>query len=278
MIAALKPPKSVAKKPTEQGDPLAYLSASRLKSYLTCPLRFYFEKVLQIKKPTSPAAHLGKAVHAGLATYHTALWRGGDTSADFIAGRFTAEFAKLEEAQPVRWVDDERAESLANGGRLIRAYLDDETPRHRPKPIGVEVKLEATIPGIPIRLVGVADLIHTGNRLTDFKTTGVTPNPVLEAWQHELQLTAYDLLIEENTGDPVSESELVWLVKTKTPKIIRQVLPAPDEVKRSRFAALAEVYVRGVERKDYHPAPGQHCAWCQFRNECGKWKGGSASC
>ena len=149
--------------------------------------------------------------------------------------------------------------------------------RQRPKPIGVEVRLEADIPGIAIPLVGVADLVHVGNRLTDFKTTGVTPNPTLEAWQHELQLTAYDLLIGENTGEPVSESELVWLVKTKTPKIVRQVLPAPDAVKRERFRSLADVYLRGNERGDYHPAPGQHCAWCQIRKECGKWEG-SASC
>ena len=275
MIAVARPP--AAPPPEKRGDPFAYLSASRLKSYLTCPLRFYFEKVLQFKKPTSPAAHLGKAVHAGLAAYHTGLWRGGDISADTITRKFSQEFSKLEEEQPVRWKAGERAESLAAGDKLIRAYLDDEFPRQRPKPIGVEVRLEADIPGIAIPLVGVADLVHVGNRLTDFKTTGVTPNPTLEAWQHELQLTAYDLLIGENTGEPVSESELVWLVKTKSPKIVRQVLPALDAVKRERFKSLADVYVRGNERGDYHPAPGQHCAWCQFRNECGKWEG-SASC
>lgn len=261
-----------------KGDPLAYLSASRLKSYLTCPLRFYYEKVLSIPKKTPAAAHLGKAVHAGLATYHTALWRGTDSAPDSVVSRYTAEFCKLEDASPVSWDEPgERFEALTAGDKLIRAYIADESGRPQVKPIGIEVSLEGEIPGVPLPLVGVADLVRTGNRLTDFKTTGVTPNPALESWQHELQLTAYDLLIEANTGEPVSESELVFLVKTKTPKIIRQVLPRPDEVKRARFRSLAEVYVRGVERRDYHPAPGQHCAWCQFRNECGKWKGGEVS-
>lgn len=268
----------VVVQPEEKGDPLEYLSASRLKSYLTCPLRFYFEKVLAIPKPTSAAAHLGKAVHASLASYHTRLWRGEEASAETIAGRFGLEFSKLEDAQPVKWDESgDRFEAMTSGERLVRAYIEDESAREQRKPIGVEVSLDGDIPGVPIPLVGVADLVREGNRLTDFKTTAVTPNAGLEAWQHELQLTAYDLLIEANTGEPVSESELVFLVKTKTPKIVRQVLPAPDAGKRARFKALAEVYVRGVERRAYHPCPGQHCAWCQFRNECGRWKGGDAS-
>ena len=224
MIAVVRPP--AAPPPAKRGDPLAYLSASRLKSYLTCPLRFYFEKVLVIKKPTSPAAHLGKAVHAGLATYHTGLWRGGDTSADTITHKFSQEFSKLEEEQPVRWEDGERAESLAAGDKLIRAYLDDEFPRQRPKPIGVEVRLEADIPGIAIPLVGVADLVHVGNRLTDFKTTGVTPNPALRGVAARTPAHRLRPAHRGKHREPVLESELVWLVKTKSPKIVRQVLPA----------------------------------------------------
>ena len=270
-------PAKVAIKPDEKGDPLEYLSASRLKSYLTCPLKFYFEKVLGLKKPANAAAHLGKAVHASLASYHTRLWRGEDASVEVIAGRFGFEFSKLEDAQPVKWDEsNDRFEAIASGERLVRAYIEDESKRQQVKPIGVEVSLEAEVEGIPIPLVGVADLVREGNRLTDFKTTAVTPNPTLEAWQHELQVTAYDLLIEATTDEPVSEAELVFLVKTKTPKIVRQTVAPPDAVKRDRFKALAEVYVRGNERREYHPCVGQHCAWCPFREECAKWKGGVA--
>lgn len=277
-MSVVIPATAPAAKPAEKNDPLAYLSASRLKSYLTCPLRFYFEKVLAIPKNTTPAAHVGKAVHAGLASYHTAQWRGGDASPDAVYGRYAEDFKKLEAANPVSWdVPEDRLDALTSGDRLIRAYIADESGREHHKPIGVEVRLEADIPGIPIPLLGVADLVRTGNRLTDFKTTGVTPNPGVEAWQHELQVTAYDLLIEENTGAAVSEAELVFLVKTKTPKIVRHTLPAPDATQRARFKALAEVYVRGVESRAYHPCPGQHCAWCQYRNECQRWKGDDVS-
>ena len=53
-------------------DPLGYLSASRLKSFLTCRLKFFYEKVLGLKVPASPALQVGKAVHAGLQHYNLA--------------------------------------------------------------------------------------------------------------------------------------------------------------------------------------------------------------
>ena len=41
-----------------------HISPTAAKSYLSCSLRFWFERVACIRKPTNPALHLGKAVHA----------------------------------------------------------------------------------------------------------------------------------------------------------------------------------------------------------------------
>ena len=54
----------------------------------------------------------------------------------------------------------------------------------------------------------------------DFKTCASTPDLELEAFNHEIQLTLYQLLIESATGERVDGRELVFLVKTKTPKVI----------------------------------------------------------
>jgi putative RecB family exonuclease len=62
------------------GDPLEYVSVSRLKSFLGCRLKFYFEKVLAKKRPTSPNLHYGKAIHACIQHYNKARWRGGNAS------------------------------------------------------------------------------------------------------------------------------------------------------------------------------------------------------
>ena len=182
------------------------LSASRLKSYLTrARCGSTSRKSSMIKKPTTGRRTSARRCMPGSRPTTTGLWQRRRHLGGYHHLQVSPkEFLKTRRrAANTLEGDGERAESLAAGDKLIRAYLDDEFPRQRPKPIGVEVRLEADILGIAIPLVGVADLVHVGNRLTDFKTTGVTPNPTLEAWQHELQgSTAYDSkLIGENTGN-----------------------------------------------------------------------------
>jgi hypothetical protein len=50
-------------------------------------------------------------------------------------------------------------------------------------------------------LVGVLDLVLEDNVPLDYKTIGATHNLKEEAWQHDLQLTGYHLLIEDATGE-----------------------------------------------------------------------------
>ena len=43
----------------------SYISASRLNTWLSCPLKFRLRYLDGIRSPTSPALFLGKQVHAG---------------------------------------------------------------------------------------------------------------------------------------------------------------------------------------------------------------------
>jgi len=64
--------------PDGPGSPLEYVSASRLKCFLECRLKFFIERVLGMKAPTTANLHVGRAVHAGLQEYHLAVWEGHD--------------------------------------------------------------------------------------------------------------------------------------------------------------------------------------------------------
>jgi len=49
-------------------------SYSSITQYLTCPLRYYFQRILCLPQPTlSSGLVLGSAVHAALAEYHRDL-------------------------------------------------------------------------------------------------------------------------------------------------------------------------------------------------------------
>jgi putative RecB family exonuclease len=135
----------------------------------------------------------------------------------------------------------------------------------------VEVYLRRDDDALPLPLVGVLDLVREGGTPIDFKTVGATPDLEEEAWAHQLQMSAYFLLIADATGEVPAPAELVYLVKTKTPKVIQHRLPRIDLIQMERFKRLAEVYVEGNQRKEYYPSPGMHCRWCEFRGRCRAW-------
>ena len=277
MIALLPERNGHAPKPPELqgGDPLEYVSVSRLKSFLSCRLKFYFDKVLALRRPVPSSFHFGKAVHAALQHYNKARWRGGDTSETAIIAAFDTAFRNPEKGEQVEWESPEEFTELhAKGEPLLRAFLASNVHPVTDKPMGVEVTMKAELPSLALPLLGVVDLVKANRTPVDYKTVGATPNPSVEAWLHELQLTAYTLLVEEATGELCPGSELVFLVKTKTPKIIPHALPPPTSVQRDRFARLVEVYANAVANAQYYPSPGMHCAWCSYRSECSTWKGG----
>ena len=277
MIAPADPARNGSSpKPMEKrgGDPLEYVSVSRLKNFLACRLRFYFEKVLAIPKPTSPALHFGKSIHFALQQFNKARWRGGDTSEAAVIAAFAESFANPEQGQPVEWSEPEEPQELRTKGEtMIRAFLAANVHPLGEKPVGVEVAVEAHHPDLALPLFGVLDLVKAYRRVVDYKTCASTPNPVIESWIHEVQTTAYALLIEETTEQPSSGTDLVFLVKTKVPKVLIYPVDPPTQVQRARFARLVEIYFSAVANEAYYPSPGQHCAWCSYRSECSAWKG-----
>ena len=80
-------------------------------------------------------------------------------------------------------------------------------------------------------------------------------------------------MLEDAVGEPAESTELVYLVKLKSPKVIRQELPAVTPTQIDRFKALTETYAEGVSRQDWYPSPGMHCRWCGFRSRCSAWAG-----
>ena len=65
-----------------------HISPTAAKAYLGCSLRFYFERVACIPKPTPPALHVGKAVHRALQVFHLARWRGQDDSVEMVTATY----------------------------------------------------------------------------------------------------------------------------------------------------------------------------------------------
>ena len=255
-----------------------HISPSAAKSYLGCSLQFYFDRVVRIRKNTPVALHLGKAVHAALQVFHIARWRAGDDSPEAIAAAYEKSFADLERDEgPVNFEDeDAREKARLDGLRVVAAYLDSPEAM-KEKPRAVEVLLKENIPGLSVPLTGAMDLVEGNFTPVDFKSAAAKPDKDNAAFDHEIQLVSYQLLMEIATGRVPPSLDLVFLVKTKTPQVIRVSSPSADAHRKRRVIALLETAVQGIAARRYHPQPGMQCSWCQYKNECMAWLPGRAS-
>ena len=125
-----------------------HISPTAANAYLSCSLKFWFERIACIRKRTPAALHLGKAVHAALQAFHLARWRGGDDSPEAIANAYELAFLRLERDEgPVNFDDAaEREKCRQDGLRVVAAYLDSPEAM-KEKPRAVEVLLKENIPG-----------------------------------------------------------------------------------------------------------------------------------
>ena len=270
MIAGIHDPPATSGPAWAQALP-GHISPTAAKAYLSCSLKFYFERVACIRKPTPVALHLGKAVHAALQAFHLARWRAGDDSPEAIASAFDKAFADLERDEgPVNFDDEaEREKVRLDGLRVVAAYLDSPEAM-KDKPRAVEVLLKEEIAGLSVPLTGAMDLVEGNFTPVDFKSAAAKPDAANAAFDHEIQLVSYQLLLEA-IGESPPSLDLVFLVKTKTPQVIRVSSPPADAHRKRRVVALLETAVEGIASGRFHPQPGMHCSWCQFRNECMAW-------
>jgi len=258
-----------------------YVSASRLNLWLKCPLAFKLKYVDGLVMPTSPAAFIGKRVHAALETYYRHRQLGLLLDAQELARR-QVEFWDEAVAQE-RVVFESTANSNAARQQtidLVAAYLL-AVPADEPRPLAVEAAVEAPLVdpvsgedlGIP--LVGVIDLVleeAAGPLVTDFKTAARS-NAALEI-THEIQLSSYSYLLRHSLQRREAGLEIRSLVKTKVPQIQFQRYTARTEQHFRRLFAAIRAYLEDLDRGSFVYRPGLGCSMCDYRHaHCPQWSG-----
>ena len=256
---------------------LQSVSATRLSLWQQCRLKFYFGRVLGIVKPSTPARHVGKVVHAVLQAWSKARWRKEPFAVEKFKGVFEADWQKQQKEEgPVAWEDDEEKHRTGAWSLLELYFAQTPIPADE-KPEAVEVRIETDLSahGLPT-LVGVLDLVRSGGRIVDFKTAAQSPNAQRAASVHEMQTSAYALLYRDNTGQRESSIELHHLIKTKRPKLLITPMGPMSDKQQTRLFRAMESYAEGLSRRDFVPSPGLQCTFCDFYHECRRWDGKEA--
>jgi hypothetical protein len=268
MEPAILPP---TRPPSRLEQLLQNVSASRLGLWSTCRLKLFFRYVLQISKPPTPALHVGSVVHLILKAWNMGRWKQEPFDLAKFKTLFEENWVAEQEGKNIKWGEEE-AEERAMAWALLETYFLNTPIQGNERPEAVEVPVEADLSkhGLPT-LIGILDLVRSGGRIVDFKTCGQTPKPAMAKHTHEIQTTCYAVLYRECTGKQEGGIELRHLVKLKTPKLIITDAGTMTAKQQTRLFKIMDSYVTGLQRQDFVPSPGFHCAACEFFLECRRW-------
>jgi DNA helicase-2/ATP-dependent DNA helicase PcrA len=195
------------------------LSITALNRYLRCPLAFYYEDVLSVPAPSSPASAFGQAMHAALQQFFLAAktapgWPGEKTLVEF--------FQKALDRRRGLFSSMDYAQKMALGAAYLERYHQEQI-RHWTRRAVVERQIErAMMDETP--LTGTVDKIEwleNGQiRVVDYKTGKLDRKKISppnenqplggEYWR---QLVFYKILLEsaQAFSEPVLRGAIAGL-------------------------------------------------------------------
>lgn len=197
------------------------IRASGLSELFDCPARWAAKHIDGMHMPSSGAAQLGTAVHAGTAVFDSSRLPGGTpVTADDAAGAVVDAIYKPE--HEVDWEEDKPQDAERIALSLHAKYCCEIAPSQTYAAVEIECeRLELSDLGIV--LTGTTDRVRkteTGFGIADLKTgkTAVSADGTVKTAGHAFQLGVYELLAQASSGVPITESaQIIGLNTGKTP-------------------------------------------------------------
>lgn len=246
--------------------PPSTLSPSKVSSFKDCALAFRYSAVDLLPEPPSEAATKGSLVHRALEhLFEREPEHRTPDNAEADLARAVEEFATDPEFTGLDLDPESERRFVRDAGRLVTRYFELEDPSTI-HPIGLELKLEATIDGL--RLRGIIDRLEIdadgGLVVTDYKT-GRSPGTA-HAQSRLGGVTFYALLCEELFGVLPSKVQLMYLAD----RTVVSTEPSEQATRglRGRIGALWNAITLACEREDFRPRPGPLCNWCGYKAYC----------
>ena len=251
------------------------LSPSKVASFKDCALAFRFSAIDRLPEPPSAAAAKGTLVHRAL---ELLLWeepagRRTVSAALEKLDRARVEVLQGEEYRELDLSPGAEAEFVADAEQLVRRYFALEDP-NAVNPIGVELRLEATVGNLTLRgIIDRLELDEDGELVvTDYKTGRV---PSVNFEQTRLGgVHFYAFLCEQVLGRRPARIQLLYLSEPLA--IVAQ--PSDQSIRglQQTVSAIWTAVERACERDDFRPRPGRLCDWCSFQAYCPAFGGDPA--
>jgi putative RecB family exonuclease len=247
------------------------ISPSSISQFQSCPLAFRFAYIERLPQAPSPAASKGTLVHRALEllmhrdptdrTVEAALADLADARVELADD---PEFAGLE-LDDAAW-----AEFHADAEALVRRYFDLEDPT-AVEPIGLELKLEATVGRATVR--GIIDRLERDREgrlvVSDYKT-GRAPHPNYQA-QRMAGVNLYALMVAEHYGELPARVQLLHLQEPVA--IVAHTSEQQARGVERKTEAVWDAIGTACQRGAFRPRVSKLCDWCSFREFCPEFGG-----
>ena len=247
------------------------ISPSSISQFQSCPLAFRFAYIERLPQAPSPAASKGTLVHRALEllmhrdptdrTVEAALADLADARVELADD---PEFAGLE-LDDAAW-----AEFHADAEALVRRYFDLEDPT-AVEPIGLELKLEATVGRATVR--GIIDRLERDREgrlvVSDYKT-GRAPHPNYQA-QRMAGVNLYALMVAEHYGELPARVQLLHLQEPVA--IVAHTSEQQARGVERKTEAVWDAIGTACQRGEFRPRVSKLCDWCSFREFCPEFGG-----
>jgi CRISPR/Cas system-associated exonuclease Cas4 (RecB family) len=265
--------------PTAAASPPArdYVSFSAIRTYQTCPLKYYFRYVAGIPEETVSASLVfGGAIHAAVEQHFRELLAGNSPpTLEELREVYCTEW-NLRSTEVVQFGQGEGRDSLDKlSSQMLEAFQRSDAAQPPGRILGVEETLRGPIiAGLP-EILGRLDLLsETEDSLiiSDWKTSRSRWSTTQFEDAAE-QLILYTELAQDISPGKPFQVEFVVITKTTKPAIQRERLPVtPPQVARVRHV-VQRVWT-AITAEHFYPAPSaMACGGCPYRTQCRAWAG-----
>lgn len=203
------------------------IRASSLPELFDCAARWAAKHIDGLRLPSSGAAHLGTALHAGTAAFDAARMAGSPITPDDAAGVLVDTLH--HPADDVDWGEDRPGAVEPIALRLHARYCTDVAPTR--DYAAVELTCDSLIVpvaeyGISIQMTGTTDRVRRRAdgtlAISDLKSgrNAVGADGVAATKGHGLQLGVYELLAEQASGERMApEAEIIGMQTTNAARV-----------------------------------------------------------
>ena len=252
-------------------------SYSALDTFKTCPQKYKFQYIDNIKSPKRVEQVFGTVVHSALKYMFERgpLYPTPDEIINFYTEKWNTAAEKIHWKNPDLKEKEEKM-YFEEGLKIIQNFYKKNNPWNfnaveLESHFNVEIENNAN-PDEPHTLTGILDRLDKNPEtdeyeIIDYKTGKKMPSQAM--LEDNLQLGVYSLAISDRWKQvaPENITASLYFLKHNDKVSINISREKLEQVKKRILTIITEIEKR-LESQEFEPTPGPLCDWCEFKKIC----------